>query len=303
MRTRVLCAGLLITQVALAACTGTPATRTFRPTFKKTPCPEDVTSVVLTPATCGFLTVLEDRSKPDGRTIKLFVVRVEPAGGHPAPDPVFVAGDLGEAPGWADNAGLAQRVNREVILLDPRGTGHSEPNLECPEVSSLDEELVGSRLSDPATRQDLRKRCGRVPGPPGRERDRPVPVRPAGERGRCRGPAAGPGDHSVEPDVPRDRPRASCSRWCGGSPSTSAPWCWTPPRSPRPATRSRRYRGRRLPSASSSPTAPRSRPATGDFPDLPHAMREAVAQLDRTPIEVKVSDSGAASQRRARDRA
>ncbi|HXJ65770.1 MAG TPA: hypothetical protein VNN79_18590, partial [Actinomycetota bacterium] len=130
MRSRVLVAGLLISQVALAACAGTPATPTFHPTYKGAPCPEDVTSVVLTPVTCGFLTVLEDRSKPDGRTIKLFVVRVEPAGGHPAPDPVFVAVDLGESPGWADNAGLAQRVNREVILLDQRGTGHSEPNLE-----------------------------------------------------------------------------------------------------------------------------------------------------------------------------
>ncbi len=73
----------------------------------------------------------------------------------PLADPVLVADDIGERPGWAGNAGLAQRVNREVILLDQRGLGLSEPNLACPEVSSLTEELIGSRLSDPATRRDL----------------------------------------------------------------------------------------------------------------------------------------------------
>jgi pimeloyl-ACP methyl ester carboxylesterase len=99
--------------------------------------------------------VLENRSKPEGRTIKLFAVRIAPPDGHPAADPVLDADDLGERPGWAGNAGMAQRVNREVILLDQRGLGLSEPNLACPEVSSLTEELIGSRLSDPATRQDL----------------------------------------------------------------------------------------------------------------------------------------------------
>jgi pimeloyl-ACP methyl ester carboxylesterase len=160
MRRRAILAALVIGELALAACTGTTMTPAFHPTFRLTPCPRTVTSVVLTPAKCGFLTVLEDRSKPDGRQIKLFVVQVEPAGGHPAPDPVFVSGDLGEPPGWADNAGVAQRVNRVVILMDQRGTGHSEPNLACPEVSSLAEELVGSRLSNPATKQDLRSAVG-----------------------------------------------------------------------------------------------------------------------------------------------
>ena len=137
-------------------CTGSSSATAFHPTFKATPCPKEVTNLILTPATCGFLTVLEDRSKPDGRTIKLFAVRIEPPDGHPASDPVLDADDLGERPGWAGNAGMAQRVNREVILLDQRGLGLSEPSLACPEVSSLAEELIGSRLSDPATRQDLR---------------------------------------------------------------------------------------------------------------------------------------------------
>ena len=138
-----------------AACTGS-SEREFRPTFHQTPCPEDVTTVVLTPVTCGFLTVLENRSEVDGGTIRLFVTRIQPPGGDPAPDPVLILGiDLGKTPDYAGFAPGAQRVNREIILLDQRGTGHSEPTLACPEVERLGERLVGGRLSDPELRADL----------------------------------------------------------------------------------------------------------------------------------------------------
>jgi pimeloyl-ACP methyl ester carboxylesterase len=142
--------------VLTAACTGSSEV-TFRPTFRQTPCPEDVTSVVLTPVTCGFLTVLEDRSEPEGGRIRLFVTRIEPPGGNPAPDPVFHSGiDLGDTPDYAGIAPLAQRVNRQVVLLDHRGTGHSVPSLACPEVERLGERLVGARLSDLGLREDVR---------------------------------------------------------------------------------------------------------------------------------------------------
>jgi pimeloyl-ACP methyl ester carboxylesterase len=142
------------------ACTGSSETE-FRPTFGQTPCPEDVTRVVLTPVTCGFLTVLENRSEPDGDTIRLFVSRIQPPGGNPAPDPVFNSGiDLGDTPDYAGFAPLAQRVNREVIQIDQRGTGHSEPTLACPEVQRLGERLVGARLSDAEARADLRSAVG-----------------------------------------------------------------------------------------------------------------------------------------------
>jgi pimeloyl-ACP methyl ester carboxylesterase len=139
-----------------ASCTGSSDTE-FRPTFRGTPCPEDVTSVVLTPVTCGFLTVLEDRSEPAGGSIRLFVSRIQPPGGNPAPDPVLTLGiDLGDTPDYAGFAPGAQRYNRELILVDQRGTGHSEPTLACPEVDRLGERLVGARLSDAEARADLR---------------------------------------------------------------------------------------------------------------------------------------------------
>jgi pimeloyl-ACP methyl ester carboxylesterase len=293
VRTRILVAGLLISQVALAACSGTPATPPFHPTYKGTPCPEDVTSVVLTPATCGFLTVLEDRSRPEGRTIKLFVVRVEPAGGHPAPDPVFVAGDLGEAPGWADNAGLAQRVNREAILLDPRGTGYSDPNLECPEVSSLGEELAGSRLSDPATSRDLRKAVG-----------------------ACRARLVGSGIDLAQYDLQENaadvedlRQALGITRWNLTSHGTTSRILLEVVRRFPHHIRSVVLDTPSFPQASDPIEAIQgTKAALGQlftdcaaqpacdrrFPDLPHALQEAVARLDRTPIEVQVSESGAA---------
>jgi pimeloyl-ACP methyl ester carboxylesterase len=155
MRAARLAAALGAALLLLASCTGSSEME-FRPIFRQAPCPEDVTSVVLTTVTCGFLTVLENRSEPDGDTIRLFVTRIEPPGGNPAPDPVLILGiDLGKTPDYAGFAPGAQRFNREVILLDQRGTGHSEPTLACPEVERLGERLVGARLSDPEVRADL----------------------------------------------------------------------------------------------------------------------------------------------------
>ena len=39
---------------------------------------------------CGYLTVPEDRSKPDGRTIRIFVMRVPAVSANPKPDPIVV---------------------------------------------------------------------------------------------------------------------------------------------------------------------------------------------------------------------
>src|SRR5918994_5950467 len=151
-----LAAALSTALLLSVACTGSAALE-FRPTFDQLPCPEDVTRVVLTPVTCGFLTVLENRSEPDGDTIRLFVSRIQPPGGNPAPDPVLILGiDLGKTPDYAGFAPGAQRVNRELVLVDQRGPGHSPPNRACPEVQRLGERLVGARLSDPEVRADLR---------------------------------------------------------------------------------------------------------------------------------------------------
>jgi len=86
-------------------------------------------------AQCGELTVPENRERPDGRNIKLTVAVLPANTLHPQPDPLFVlAGGPGQA---ATNLGpfvaLLQEVrkNRDIVLVDQRGTGRSSP-LDCP---------------------------------------------------------------------------------------------------------------------------------------------------------------------------
>lgn len=138
------------------SCTASDGVGTRR-SFAPTPCPPDVASVILTPVRCGYLTVPEDRTQPTGLTVRLFVAIVSPSSGEASrPDPVYVPGvDLGDAQSFIGIAPVAARVHREAILMDQRGTGHSEPRLDCPEIAQLGPELVAARTSDPTMRADL----------------------------------------------------------------------------------------------------------------------------------------------------
>jgi pimeloyl-ACP methyl ester carboxylesterase len=147
----------LVTVAILFGGSCTDSGRSFQPRFETVPCPDDVSFVILSEHTCGYLTVLEDRSETEGRTIRLFAVRVQPPSGNAPPDPMFHAGaELALTPGYSGIAPLAQRVHREVIMLDQRGTGHSEPSLACPEVRAIAEPLLGAGLLDQGGRSDLR---------------------------------------------------------------------------------------------------------------------------------------------------
>jgi hypothetical protein len=129
---------------AIAGATG------FRPTYATLPCPDEITIAIINEVECGNLTVLEDRSKPGGRTIRLFVVKVAPPGGTDHPE------ELGPGPGdniaaprdFGGDAPGAQRAHRNLYLMDMRGVGRSEPNLDCPEVHAAASTLVGLRLGD-----------------------------------------------------------------------------------------------------------------------------------------------------------
>jgi pimeloyl-ACP methyl ester carboxylesterase len=86
-------------------------------------------------ARCGYLVVPENRSRPTGRSIRLGVAVVSPVSRTPAPDPVvYLTGGPGgsaiaAAPGLID-AGFNR--DRELILMDQRGTVFSKPFLFCP---------------------------------------------------------------------------------------------------------------------------------------------------------------------------
>ncbi len=104
--------------------------------------------------TCGFLSVPEDRSQPKGTTLRLAVAIFKTPSSHPASDPVLVLGGgpgnaLLENTGSKYNAGnLAYLLgNRDLIVLEQRGTGYSQPSLRC--LDSEDFRACHDRLVKP----------------------------------------------------------------------------------------------------------------------------------------------------------
>jgi len=151
-----------IAVVALAACTGVTTrtdTRTTIPTttqttstptsqvatpidealpgaVTETACPDEFQASPGGSVTCAYLTVPEDRGEPHGRQIQLFFARWRPTGDLDS-DPLLGFDELGWAlytpePGGGPTAPVGYRG--EVIQLNVRGTGRSEPRLACPEV-------------------------------------------------------------------------------------------------------------------------------------------------------------------------
>ena len=86
-------------------------------------------------ARCGYLEVPENPEEPDGRTIRLHVAVGEAGSQTPAQDPLFFfAGGPGQAASetWVmiRNALRKVRKDRDIVMVDQRGTGQSNP-LQC----------------------------------------------------------------------------------------------------------------------------------------------------------------------------
>jgi pimeloyl-ACP methyl ester carboxylesterase len=104
--------------------------------FFSTSCAFDVPSGAQ--VQCGWLTVLEDRTRAGGRTIRLHVAIYKSRAAPSAPDPILwlVGGPGGRANVFASK--LFDRVvqpylaRRDFIVLDIRGSGYSQPALDCP---------------------------------------------------------------------------------------------------------------------------------------------------------------------------
>jgi pimeloyl-ACP methyl ester carboxylesterase len=114
---------------------------------------------------CGFLEVPEDRAHPEQRRIRLRVAVVPSLARSPQPDPLFLlAGGPGQAATEAFGPLLPafDRVHRtrDLVLVDQRGTGSSNP-LQCEiakEDAPLAEQLrAEERDSDGAMRACLGK--------------------------------------------------------------------------------------------------------------------------------------------------
>ena len=99
-------------------------------------------------ARCGELAVPEDPSAPGGRTVDLFVVRVPSLSSTPRPDPlVLIAGGPGESTVdmylQLKGAFEPARRDRDVILVDQRGTGRSAAGFDCGVPDDLSLETAG----------------------------------------------------------------------------------------------------------------------------------------------------------------
>jgi pimeloyl-ACP methyl ester carboxylesterase len=113
-----------------------------------------------TAAQCGTLNVAEDRSRPDGRRIGIGVVLLPANTLDPEPDPLFlIPGGPGQSvAALAPLVGAFADVRRkrDLVLVDPRGTGRSAP-LDCAALKARDafDEVVDMDAAKTAPRRCL----------------------------------------------------------------------------------------------------------------------------------------------------
>ena len=116
---------------------GTPITATAAPTFQPTACDLPGITPDLAPRLrCGTVAVPRDRSAPDAGRFRLAIVIIAAPPPHPADPVLYIAGGPG-SPLTSKTAILASHEaaivapDRDLILVDQRGAGRSEPAL-CP---------------------------------------------------------------------------------------------------------------------------------------------------------------------------
>ncbi|HEY2555073.1 MAG TPA: alpha/beta hydrolase [Candidatus Cybelea sp.] len=125
------------------------------PRFEAAPCPKTPEPIAaLKTARCGYLIVPENRSRNTGRLIRLAVAIVRSHSKTPQPDPiVFMAGGPGEAAThdipFLVEAGINR--NRDVILMNQRGTLYDKPDLNCPELDRYYSQQIGLVYDAPST--------------------------------------------------------------------------------------------------------------------------------------------------------
>ena len=123
----------------------------------------------LAKASCGYLVVPENRSRPTGRKIRLMVAK------YPAPSPekradpvVYLAGGPGDIAPLEVNGLIAADFirDRDILVVSQRGTWFSEPALTCASIDDFARELLGLRFYSEATERwpitrYQRQRCWR----------------------------------------------------------------------------------------------------------------------------------------------
>ena len=126
------------------------------PRFEPAPCPKLQGAETLADASCGYLVVLEDRSRPNGRIIRLMVAKYPAHSPEKRADPVvFLAGGPGDIAPLDVNAYIAANFirDRDFLVVSQRGTMFSEPALTCAAEDNFARELLGLRFYSEATKR------------------------------------------------------------------------------------------------------------------------------------------------------
>ena len=149
---------IAIVSLALTGCYPSATDHTFRPRLEWTACPPDVEASFVSRHECGYLTVLQDRTNPRGRTVRLLLVKAWPVGVEPGPGiGSGFGGNIGDPRGLTGNIATgATRAGRIVVEIESRGAGpHVQPRLTCPEVDQLATRAAAARSDDPALLRDF----------------------------------------------------------------------------------------------------------------------------------------------------
>lgn len=116
------------------------------PELTKAECPFEAPKDVKGEIRCGSVAVPLDHDDPGGDTIDIAVAvyPVQASGGaaEPAPDPLFfLAGGPGQkavAEPRIIRAAASALAEREIVVVDQRGVGESQPALDCPQTDELE---------------------------------------------------------------------------------------------------------------------------------------------------------------------
>ena len=136
---------------------GAPTPVGYHPKYLPTSCPQEVRTKVAD-ASCGWLTVPQDRAKPKGLQVRLMIERIPPL----QPTAAAAAPTL-DLCGCDPIDTSPVREHAELILVPQRGVdANSTPSLNCPEVSDAIQASLGLPSQDQAAQAgvlDASHRC------------------------------------------------------------------------------------------------------------------------------------------------
>jgi len=113
-------------------------------------CPIDTSRMGIKNVQCGYLTVPENRSTPNSRSIQLAVAVLKASGSKKKNTPVVI---LNGGPGSSTIVPFFFRMakvlfpGRDVVIVDQRGVGYSKPSL-CPWVDNTADVISAMDLSE-----------------------------------------------------------------------------------------------------------------------------------------------------------